>query len=952
MVNWFMIRRILILVLTLVLVITNLPLSNAKSGLALAVPHGANRQVVQLAPGQVLPPPCPQLIDKFLFPPKNRNFPAVPMWNLPAYSGDPALEPLPNGFTVNESDAWFDGIPLKIRVFPRPGVGDGGPTINHADMYVFYYPDGTPVNQLPLISAVPKNAAGPGALIDNFSARMFSANWEVHAVRVTATYVPGTIKSLDGLANPNWVLEDIATNMYITFPVLPPGTSVPDLGLNGLSLDAAFYEGLTVMFVEYDIQDRELTEKPMYIFRKPNGEFAGLPVVSSGIPGMPHYNALWNVGIVEVPQNYVADTLRAEDAILASGYQIREAFEVFAPVTAVDGKRTVFHDKDTILLGPDGKFHKERFPIQMRSPAQPFDNDPRITQAVLGFTNNFSIVEVAVNQLELLPAALLMEDVLLAILKNQFPPSVCNQIKVPPHIARQFLIQDSLGNLIHQKQSEIDAMPLAEVVTRGQAIFEREIFEDNGAGPAFNTYSCATCHGEPFNIGIEPLTGGAAGRFRNAMQPTDKPDPNIPSLKVKRSRNTPHVFGSGILTQLGKERHAGGLPATNDNPWPHNWKGTVPTVRDFTAGAMKGEIGLESVEKVAELTGKSLAEAATIDNDNDGIVNEMTVGDVTAVTAFQANLPRPYQIKVSDPNVIKGRKVFETTGCIFCHTPVQTLQSTILEIPNPETSGVVKIPLGAQMVELYSDLKRHRMGALLAETGDQDGIPADMFRTQPLWGIGDTAPYLHDGSADTLEEAILKHGGAGSEALPVVNNFNALSAQDKSDLFSFLNSLVLPRHQELERDFYLSLTPRDKGLMGPFLKSFIRVVPDFFLSAWIVNLLDGGKVNGSVKVQVSINSEFGTSQATLLVDNITVLPLSYNSATGFHEATVNTIPLSEGEHKLSIDVVDKKGNRLKGVNSIFVTVDNILDNSPLNWPSNWSGKPKDCVCIGTGLMAG
>ena len=66
---------------------------------------------------------------------------------------------------------------------------------------------------------------------------------------------------------------------------------------------------------------------------------------------------------------------------------------------------------------------------------------------------------------------------------------------------------------------------------------------------------------------------------------------------------------------------------------------------------------------------------------------------------------------------------------------------------------------GKAVVELYGDLKRHRMGAELAESVDDDDVPADTFLTENLWRVGSTAPYMHDGRATTLTEAIIAHGG-------------------------------------------------------------------------------------------------------------------------------------------------------------------------------------------------
>lgn len=51
-----------------------------------------------------------------------------------------------------------------------------------------------------------------------------------------------------------------------------------------------------------------------------------------------------------------------------------------------------------------------------------------------------------------------------------------------------------------------------------------------------------------------------------------------------------------------------------------------------------------------------------------------------------------------------------------------------------------------------------------------------------------TAPYMHDGRATTLTEAILEHGG---EAIVSADNFRRLATQDQLDLMLFLDNLTL-----------------------------------------------------------------------------------------------------------------------------------------------------------------
>lgn len=115
----------------------------------------------------------------------------------------------------------------------------------------------------------------------------------------------------------------------------------------------------------------------------------------------------------------------------------------------------------------------------------------------------------------------------------------------------------------------------------------------------------------------------------------------------------------------------------------------------------------------------------------------------------------------------------------------------------PETLPRLPHENGKIAVPLYSDLKRHKMGEDLKEPitqktdGGQD-ISEYEFLTRPLWGVADTAPWMHDGRALTLTDAILMHDGEDSEAKGAVTKFKNLSDDDKLALRTFLSSLRLP----------------------------------------------------------------------------------------------------------------------------------------------------------------
>jgi cytochrome c peroxidase len=74
-------------------------------------------------------------------------------------------------------------------------------------------------------------------------------------------------------------------------------------------------------------------------------------------------------------------------------------------------------------------------------------------------------------------------------------------------------------------------------------------------------------------------------------------------------------------------------------------------------------------------------------------------------------------------------------------------------------------------------------------TSDSSGLLSDEWRTPPLWGVADSAPYLHDGRASTLEEAIKLHGGQGATAAA---NFQGLHEVDQAAVITFLRTLRAP----------------------------------------------------------------------------------------------------------------------------------------------------------------
>lgn len=239
---------------------------------------------------------------------------------------------------------------------------------------------------------------------------------------------------------------------------------------------------------------------------------------------------------------------------------------------------------------------------------------------------------------------------------------------------------------------------------------------------------------------------------------------------------------------------------------PFGRKGEFATVREFDVDAMGFHLGMQSTELVG----------VDVDADGDGIINELKKGDLSALSIFNTTMDRPIQSN-QDEEALAGLDLFNTIGCADCHSPQLNTHNKILPykvIGNNHapfedsfyTTDLSSRPArfsensqGGLEVNLFSDLKKHFMGEELKETfslatNKQNGE----FITARLWGIADTAPYLHDGRALTLESAISLHDNPGSEAAQAGSSFKALIDEDKLNLIKFLNTLRTPPRPNLD----------------------------------------------------------------------------------------------------------------------------------------------------------
>lgn len=198
-------------------------------------------------------------------------------------------------------------------------------------------------------------------------------------------------------------------------------------------------------------------------------------------------------------------------------------------------------------------------------------------------------------------------------------------------------------------------------------------------------------------------------------------------------------------------------------------KAAQSTIEHQIASALNTDMGL-ATNVFPILDGNSSASSA-----------ELTATELDRMTKYVALLGVGARRNLDDNAALQGENLFNSIGCADCHTPTQTTGShhPLAELRN-------------QTIHSFTDLLLHDMGTGLADNMGEDGATGAEWRTPPLWNIGLTAgvsggeAYLHDGRAQTLEEAILWHGGEGEASKEA---FRTLSSSQRNALIEFLQSL-------------------------------------------------------------------------------------------------------------------------------------------------------------------
>jgi CxxC motif-containing protein (DUF1111 family) len=341
---------------------------------------------------------------------------------------------------------------------------------------------------------------------------------------------------------------------------------------------------------------------------------------------------------------------------------------------------------------------------------------------------------------------------------------------------------------------------------------EVETVED-GLGPAFNATSCAACHNVPA-IGGTSLVLETRAAYRDAAGAFDALDtsgntlmhlfsvpqhtcqPVMPAdVNVVARRAPIPLFGAGLIEAIPDE-----TLLANEDPLDRDrngvigrasvvtdvatgerrvgrfgWKAQQATLLAFAGDAYRNEMGITN-----DLFPKEFAFGMTDEQirrcdlrpDPEDVRHPITRRrGIDNFEAFMRFLAPPARGTI-DALAQDGLRIYSAIGCGACHIPTLTTGPS----SNPT--------FNRKQVPLFSDLLLHDVG-----TGDgirQAAAGPNEIKTPALWGLRHRRPFLHDGSASTIEEAILRHQREGELSS---RGFAQLSPDDRQRLLAFLRSL-------------------------------------------------------------------------------------------------------------------------------------------------------------------
>jgi CxxC motif-containing protein (DUF1111 family) len=336
---------------------------------------------------------------------------------------------------------------------------------------------------------------------------------------------------------------------------------------------------------------------------------------------------------------------------------------------------------------------------------------------------------------------------------------------------------------------------------------------EEGLGPAFNGTSCAACHNVPAVGGggvMAELRAGrtnAAGEFETFDStgetlfhlfsvPSHGCQPILPADATVFARRVPiPLFGAGLVEAIPDEtlrrledpadRNGDGVSgraplvvdvATGERRVGRfGWKSQHATLLTFGADAYRNEMGITNdvfpQEVAFGITPAQMRACDRIPDPEDARDPSTKRRGIDNFAAFM-RLLAPIDREPGNDQTAAGERIFAAVGCAACHVPAL------------ETGPSANPLFHRKQVQLFSDLLLHDVG-----TGDgikQGAAETAEIRTPALWGLRLRRPFLHDGSANTIEHAIRRHAG---EALLALRGFERLNDDDRAALLAFLRSL-------------------------------------------------------------------------------------------------------------------------------------------------------------------
>lgn len=351
----------------------------------------------------------------------------------------------------------------------------------------------------------------------------------------------------------------------------------------------------------------------------------------------------------------------------------------------------------------------------------------------------------------------------------------------------------------------------------GEEEFSEAETSEEGLGPVFNDVSCVACHAQGgtggAGTGVETRFGrlNADGSFDPLAQfggsliqaqgitngdCSQAPEYVPAEANIVAGRQTTALFGLGLLDAIPdfalrlladpNDRNRDGISGRLNmvmNPVNNRlaigrfgWKAQVPSVLVFSGDAYLNEMGITNTLFPSESA--PMGGAPTCDDgvaapgleDVDGDGNGVSDG-VDRFADFMRLLAPPPAAGQPTAAVLRGSQAFVVAQCARCHQP---------SFVTGPVRGIAA--LSYRRIYPFSDLLLHDMGSL-GDGIEQGQAKGREMRTAPLWGLRVSGPYLHDGRATTIEDAVRAHDGEGAHSRAA---FERLAPQQRSDLLAFL----------------------------------------------------------------------------------------------------------------------------------------------------------------------